>query len=202
MTRWAGPPRCGNRLGQGRQPRQADGHVRLQPVPDEAERVTEQRLDYQGEYLTTYTFYDGLLRSRETQGRAVGRPQGKVVSETLYDTAGRAWKSYTPYFTDGAPSAELVTAADNQVPAGMRHDYDGVGRTVLSVALRYGDEEARTRTVYDGAERTTVIPPEGGTATTTITDAFGRKVEQRSYTNAGRTAYQARPTATIRPGTW
>ncbi len=153
--------------------------------------VTEQRLDYQGEYLTTYTFYDGLLRSRETQGRAVGRPQGKVVSETLYDTAGRAWKSYTPYFTDGAPSAELVTAADNQVPAGMRHEYDGVGRTVLSVALRYGDEEARTRTVYDGAERTTVIPPEGGTATTTITDAFGRKVEQRSYTNAGRAAYQA-----------
>ncbi|WP_432052189.1 RHS repeat-associated core domain-containing protein [Streptomyces xiamenensis] len=153
--------------------------------------VTEQRLDYQGDYLTTYSFYDGLLRSRETQGRAVGRPDGKIISETLYDTAGRAWKSYTPYFTDGAPSAELVKAADNKVPAAVRNEFDAAGRTVLSVALRYGDEKARTRTLYDGAERTTVIPPEGGTATTTLTDAFGRKVEQRSYTNAGRTAYQA-----------
>ncbi|MCK1814301.1 RHS repeat protein [Streptomyces sp. XM4011] len=153
--------------------------------------VTERRLDYQGDYLTTYTFYDGLLRSRETQGRAVGRPEGKVVSETLYDTAGRVWKSYTPYFADGAASAELVTAADNKVPAGVRNAFDGVGRTTESVGLRYGDEEARTRTVYDGADRTTVIPPEGGTATTTITDALGRKVEQRSYTNAARTAYQA-----------
>ncbi|MFJ3934348.1 RHS repeat-associated core domain-containing protein [Streptomyces sp. NPDC090029] len=72
----------------------------------------------------------------------------------------------------------------------MENVYDGAGRTTATISLKYGDETKRTTTQHSG-DRTTVIPPKGGTATTTITDALGRKTERRSYTDPARTKFQA-----------
>ncbi|WP_432058666.1 hypothetical protein [Streptomyces sp. bgisy022] len=79
--------------------------------------VTARTLRRDGSYDTSYTFYDGLLRERETQSPAIGVTDGRVVTETLYDTLGRAWKSYSPYYAEGKPSTTLVTGDDTKVPA-------------------------------------------------------------------------------------
>ncbi|MGW4496774.1 RHS repeat-associated core domain-containing protein [Streptomyces sp. NPDC004376] len=82
-----------------------------------------------------------------------------------------------------------VKAADNVVPTMTENVYDGQGRVTDAIARKYGDEQYRTRTVYEG-DRTTVIPPEGGTATTVITDAKGRTTDRLEYTDVARTSSQ------------
>ncbi|WP_165953678.1 RHS repeat-associated core domain-containing protein [Streptomyces sp. 8K308] len=152
--------------------------------------VTTQTLNHSGAYLTTQSFYDGLLRERQTQTNAVQVTTARLVTATMYDTAGRAWKTHDAFYAEGTPSTTLIAAGDNVVPSATRTTFDAQGRPTADIALSFGDEEYRTTTVYDGAEHTTVIPPAGGTATTTITDVHGQTVERRSYTNAARTQFQ------------
>ncbi|MCX4742892.1 RHS repeat domain-containing protein [Streptomyces antibioticus] len=153
-----------------------------------ANAVSTKSLQYNGAYATSYQLYDGLLRARETQAPAVGTAN-RIVTETLYDSRGWEWKTYAAYYADGAPSKSLVKAADNTVPAMVENVYDGLGRATDAIARKYGDEQYRTKTVH-GGDRTTVIPPKGGTATTVITDAQGRVTDRLEYTDAARTASQ------------
>lgn len=154
----------------------------------DANAIAAKAIQHDGTYATTYTLYDGLLRERETQAPAVGT-KDRIVTETLYDTRGFVWKTYNPYYSDNSPSASLVTGADNEVPASAENLYDGLGRATAAIVRDFGDEKWRTTTLYDG-DRTTVIPPQGGTATTTVTDARGRTTERLEYTNTARTAFQ------------
>ncbi|MFE4855950.1 RHS repeat-associated core domain-containing protein [Streptomyces sp. NPDC056670] len=151
--------------------------------------VTSKSLKRNGDYATTYTIYDGLLRPRETQTAATGTAN-RLVTETLYDSRGFTRKSYSAYYADGAPSATLVAGDDSKVPAATENTFDGTGRVTAAIARKYGAEQWRTTTVYDG-DRTTVVPPQGGTATTKVTDALGRQTELLQYTDAARTASQS-----------
>ncbi|WP_241692305.1 hypothetical protein [Streptomyces sp. N1] len=64
--------------------------------------TTSKTINRNGEYESSYTFYDGLLREREAQSTALGTGgKGRVVSETFYDTRGQAWKAYSPYYAEG-----------------------------------------------------------------------------------------------------
>ncbi|QRF06145.1 RHS repeat protein [Streptomyces koyangensis] len=152
--------------------------------------ITAKSLNYQAGYDTSYTFYDGMLRPRETQQKPVGTSTGVIVSETLYDTKGRAWRSYDPYYVAGSPSTTLITGDDTKVPAATELRFDGADRQVAALSVKFGDETRRTTTVHDG-DTTTVLPPKGGTATTTLVDALGRVVEKRAYTDEARTAHQS-----------
>ncbi|MFI1926297.1 RHS repeat-associated core domain-containing protein [Streptomyces sp. NPDC020377] len=153
-----------------------------------ANAVSTKSLQYDGSYATSHQLYDGLLRARETQSPAIGT-SNRIVTETLYDTRGWAWKTYAAYYADGAPAKSLKSAADNAVPAMVENVYDGQGRVTDTIARNYGDERYRAKTVYEG-DRTTVIPPKGGTATTVITDARGRTTDRLEYTDAARTSSQ------------
>ncbi|MFJ1917416.1 RHS repeat domain-containing protein [Streptomyces sp. NPDC088147] len=153
-----------------------------------ANAVATKALQHDGSYATSFALYDGLLRERETQSPAIGT-EDRVVTETHYDTRGFVWKTYSPYYAAGAPSKSLVTGADQQIPAATENLYDGAGRETATVSRTFGDEKWRTTTLYDG-DRTTVIPPKGGTATTVITDARGRATERLEYTNTARTTHQ------------
>ncbi|MEU5833054.1 RHS repeat-associated core domain-containing protein [Streptomyces diacarni] len=148
--------------------------------------VAAKALRSDGTYATSYTFYDGLLRERETQAPAAANATGRVVTEKMYDTLGQEWKSYSPYYAEGKPDTTLVTADDAKIPASTLTRHDGAGRPTAEIQQKYGDETGRTTTEYDG-ERTTVIPPTGGTATTEVTDIQDRVTERLSYTNADRT---------------
>ncbi|MEV6395909.1 RHS repeat-associated core domain-containing protein [Streptomyces sp. NPDC051907] len=155
----------------------------------EANAVTTKTLKRNGDYRTTHVLYDGLLRERQTQAPATGT-QHSILTETHYDTRGWSTKSYSAYYADVAPSATLHTAtALNKVPAATENLYDGMGRVTDTRSLKFGDEQWRTSMLY-GGDRTTVIPPKGGTASTTVTDARGRTTELLQYTDADRRTSQ------------
>jgi RHS repeat-associated protein len=132
-------------------------------------------------YTTSYTLYDGLLRLRQTQtiSKAVGNV-GTVFAETKYDSGGRAISQSTHFDPNVAPSTTLFTIADWQPLTQTVTAYDRAGRKTASIFRSAGSELWRTTTSYEG-NRTHTVPPTGGTATTTITDARGRTVESRQY---------------------
>ncbi|WP_411101037.1 polymorphic toxin-type HINT domain-containing protein [Streptomyces sp. x-45] len=150
--------------------------------------VTTKTLTHDSKYETAYAFTDGLLRNIQTQAASPDR-SGRLVSETFYDTRGLAWRSSGTYYTEGAAEPVLVTGQELKYPASTDTEYDGAGRITAVISRKFGDETKRTVTTYTG-DTTTVVPPKGGTATTTAVDALGRTTELRQYTNAARTAAQ------------
>ncbi|MFF5564526.1 RHS repeat-associated core domain-containing protein [Streptomyces sp. NPDC012623] len=150
--------------------------------------VTTRELRGDGSTETSYEIYDGLLRERQTQVPSLSG-SGRVLTETLYDSRGLEWKSYDDYHATGSPEPKLVAADDTKAPAAVRTVYDAAGRPTEAVAMKFGTETRRTKTVYDG-NHTTLIPPKGGMASTTVTDAQDRPVEVIEYTNEARTTSQ------------
>ncbi|MFJ7217503.1 RHS repeat-associated core domain-containing protein [Amycolatopsis sp. NPDC098790] len=144
---------------------------------DRAPAVTTTRIGPNGVYTSSTELYDGQLRTRQVQSAAAGG--GRLLADTRYDSHGRAYKKTQPYFNDAPADTTLVLPSDVDVPGVTTTEYDGAGRPVAEV-FRGGPVEWRTTTAY-GGDRVDVTPPQGGTATTTITDARGQTVEQRQY---------------------
>ncbi|WP_371659829.1 polymorphic toxin-type HINT domain-containing protein [Streptomyces sp. NBC_00280] len=144
--------------------------------------VSTKTIGNSGAQDTSYAFYDGFLRSRQAQ--APGPKGGTLLSDTFYDERGLTAKEFATYYTDTtAPSTTLFKPENAlSVETQNRYTYDGLGRaTELRQIAGNGDGGAVlnvTKTIY-GGDRTTVIPPVGGTAQTTVTDARGRTTELR-----------------------
>jgi RHS repeat-associated protein len=143
--------------------------------------VTRKLLPNGTDYKTSITLYDGWSRERQVQTQSPAG--GRVLSDTGYDSRGlKVWTSTDHYDKSGtAPNETLVTTVGQPViPSTTEFVHDGAERVVAEILKAQGAEKWRTTTTYDG-ERTTVVPPEGGTATTTVVDAHDRTVEFRQY---------------------
>ncbi|MFB7475212.1 RHS repeat-associated core domain-containing protein [Kitasatospora sp. NPDC056184] len=151
--------------------------------------VTSSTLQHDSTYETGYSFYDGLLRARQTQRTSPDR-SGRLVTEQSYDTRGLAWRDSGSYYADGAAEGVLVTGQELKYPASTDTLYDGAARPTAVVAKRFGDETRRTTTTYHG-DAVTVVPPKGGTSKTTWSDVRGNVVEMKEYTDEARTAGQS-----------
>ncbi|MEU9400744.1 polymorphic toxin-type HINT domain-containing protein [Streptomyces sp. NPDC048242] len=143
--------------------------------------VTTKTIGNNGAQDTAYTFYDGFLRPRQTQ--TPGPNGGTLLADTFYDERGLTAKEFAPYYITAAPSATLLKPQDAlSVETQSRYTYDGLGRMTESrKTAGNGDGGAvlsTTRTIY-GGDRTTVIPPAGATATTSLVDARGHTTELR-----------------------
>jgi RHS repeat-associated protein len=125
------------------------------------------------------TIYDSFLRPVQTQSPT---PQnGRLLTNTFYDTRGWVLKKNNAYFdANNSPSGFLVTSPDNQIPNQDVLTLDGLGRTVVDSSDQDGNPVSTTTTVYNG-DRTTTIPPTGGVTTSTATDALGRSTELDQY---------------------
>ncbi|MER5703809.1 RHS repeat protein [Micromonospora sp. NPDC002296] len=144
--------------------------------------VSSSQLNAAGAYTTAYAFYDGLLRPRQSQ--APSSSGGRLLTDTFYDSAGREVRTFGAYHATGAAGTTLVTATEAAlVPTQTRTVFDGAGRSVASVFQPFAAERWRTSVAY-GGDRVDITPPAGGTATSTITDARGRKVSTRQYHGA------------------
>ncbi|CNE28938.1 Cell wall-associated polypeptide CWBP200 [Mycobacterium tuberculosis] len=134
--------------------------------------------------LQSIELLDGWLRSRQTQ---VPAPDGRLVSDTFYDTRGQVIKTYAAFPAAGAPEAALFgVGTPGNVESQTRIEYDGLGRkTVEKLTQGNGSqpEQELWRTVYSygGGNRTSVTPPDGGTPSAEITNARGQVVERRQY---------------------
>ncbi|WP_141714835.1 polymorphic toxin-type HINT domain-containing protein [Micromonospora mirobrigensis] len=141
--------------------------------------VKSSKLNAGGGYLTSYQIFDAFLRPRQSQAAAVGG--GRVVTDTLYDKAGRAVTSYQPHVEPGTAAGGLWWEPEWSVPALTRTVYDNASRATDQIFFGTDGvtnlvEKWRTTTQYLG-DSTRVTPPAGGTVTTAKTDAQGRTVE-------------------------
>ncbi|MEU4214069.1 RHS repeat-associated core domain-containing protein [Actinoplanes sp. NPDC026623] len=156
--------------------------------------VTTKKLNANGTYVTSHALYDGLLRPRQTQQMSMATGNvGTVFTETKYDAAGRSALTSTHFDAAVQPSTTLFTVLDWQPKVQTANEYDRAGRQTAAVVKSSGAEKWRTTTVY-GGDRTSVVPPPGGVATTSITDGQGRTVEMRQYHNAGDVGSNVRST--------
>ncbi|WP_254550548.1 RHS repeat domain-containing protein [Catellatospora tritici] len=145
--------------------------------------TTSQQLNDSSGYITSTLIYDALLRTRQTQKMT---PQGgRLVEDTYYDSRGwvrrkdNGWwdPNTTPAMSLIAPTA--VTPPP-QLPNQTAFTYDGLGRVVYEDVEKNNTFVSRTVTVYNG-DRTTIIPPVGGTVQQSVTDALGRQIAMSRY---------------------
>ncbi|MEV0139928.1 MULTISPECIES: RHS repeat-associated core domain-containing protein [Streptomyces] len=156
--------------------------------------VATKKLDNNGGQITSYVLYDGQMRERQSQ--APGPDGGRILADTFYDERGLAAKSFAPYYAEKPPSSTLSKPVDAlSVQTQTRTTYDGLERPV-EVKQIAGNGDGGTvlqtsKTIY-GGDRTTIIPPVGATATTTLTDAHGRTTElRRHHTRSADSPYDA-----------
>ncbi|MFJ4681932.1 polymorphic toxin-type HINT domain-containing protein [Streptomyces sp. NPDC088789] len=185
-------------------------------VPDSADgypRVATHTLQSGTTYLSSYSYIDGLGRSRETQspirdgvdpttGEEVPNRQVTVVR---YDSAGNTTGQSAPFRNQGtAGSGGPANPRVQDLPSYTELTLDWAGRTTRS-AIRVGDGERSTaspkgwtQTAYHG-DHTTVTPAAGG-STDTHTDIFGRtsKVVEHNGTSTFTTQYDYTSTGALR----
>ncbi len=162
-------------------------------TPDEAFTYTESRTVASstatktfagGSTTTSFSITDGLGRVVQTQEPSGSG--GSVVTSTRYDDHGAVIGTDNPYWAPGSsPSATVFVPANRQnLQSTVDLTRDAAGRVLTSVLSSYADEVSRTTTAYTGADRVTVTPPAGGTATATTTDSRGRTTGVTEYAGA------------------
>ncbi|MFD5435128.1 RHS repeat-associated core domain-containing protein [Kitasatospora sp. NPDC127067] len=140
-------------------------------------------------YTRQITLLDGFARTRQIQSTPAGPGYtGRLITDTQYDSQGRAWASSAPWYNkDSGPSTTLVSAPDSDIPAQTRLTFDGLGRTVTSAFWSRGVLQKQTTTSYPGVDRTDVVPPQGAWPSTTLTDARGHTIEAWRYRTTAAT---------------
>lgn len=146
--------------------------------PTAPSTVVTKKLYEDGTWGTAVNLYDSQLRPRQTQTDAVG-VQGRIITDTLYDDYGRVQQTYAPYYND-QPVTTTKFVPEDTVPSAVETRYDGRSRVTDSILLSNGNEKWRTTTTY-GPDWQAVVPPQGATATLTVTDARGRVTERRDH---------------------
>ncbi|MEV7603572.1 polymorphic toxin-type HINT domain-containing protein [Kitasatospora sp. NPDC089797] len=136
---------------------------------------------------------DGLARAVQTQtDPAIAAYHGRLIADTFYDSQGRIGQSYQPYYEDtNVPNTTRWIPDGASVPNQSVVQFDGLGRAVSTQFVALGTLQATTTTAYPGADRVDVSPPAGATATSTVTDARGRKTQLWQYRTAAATGNQA-----------
>ncbi|ACU98272.1 RHS repeat-associated core domain-containing protein [Saccharomonospora viridis] len=174
-----------------------DAYGRITSRTDAATVVTTHSLRQDGGYNTSYTFYDGFLRERQSQLPAAGdnkeippdprddegsagSPRGRIVTDTWYDSRGLVWKVNDAYFNNEAPSDVLLGVGDEAVPHQTITEFDALERPTAMIFRKLGEEQWRTTNTY-GGDRVHIDPPDGDTPVTVIRNAQGEMVERRQY---------------------
>ncbi|MFD0400328.1 RHS repeat-associated core domain-containing protein [Kitasatospora sp. NPDC127121] len=144
-------------------------------------------------YGKSVQIVDGLGRTVQTQSDpAISAYQGRIVADTFYDSQGRVGRAYSAYYEDtNKPNTTRWIPDGAMVPNQSVVQFDGLGRAVSTQFVALGKPQTTTTTAYPGADRVDVSPPAGATATSTVTDARGRKTQLWQYKTAAATGNQA-----------
>ncbi|MBC3840484.1 RHS repeat protein [Streptacidiphilus sp. 4-A2] len=146
--------------------------------------VTTQTLNDESGYSTATTLYDALMRVRQTQAQAVSTTAGRIISDTFYDTHGWTYKTNSDYWDNtSSPNGTLVTVPDNKSTEQTQTSFDGLGRPTVVTSLDDSVVKQTAYTQYLG-NSTVTVPPTGGSASATQTDALGRTTELDEYSVA------------------
>ncbi|TWF73456.1 RHS repeat domain-containing protein [Kitasatospora viridis] len=148
--------------------------------------VTTQTLREDNSYATAVDIYDGFLQRRQTQTTTADNSTGRLVSSTHYDSHGLT-HSTVPAFVDTttAPGSTLFVEQENTLPTETVTAYDGTGRQVGQTLYSKAQQLWTWTTAYPGADETDSTPPQGGTPTSTFTDARGRTTSTVAHGGTG-----------------
>jgi RHS repeat-associated protein len=134
-----------------------------------------------GQMTESFTMYDSLMRPRRTETPgATGT--GRMINDTVYGPVGQVSRTST-FYNASPPSPGFDTFNESAAPQHTRFGYNNFGEQTLSEPFSMGTPLGaawNTVTTYDG-RITKVTPPQGATATTTVTDAQGRTAELRQH---------------------
>ncbi|WP_405688824.1 putative adhesin [Streptomyces sp. NBC_00057] len=161
-------------------------------APGEPVNVISSTLKDNGvEYDDSVVFYDGLGRERQRQEPAVG--DGRLITDTIYSANGTIARTNNGYYADGLPQPVMFEVdSDFKIPNATLYKYDGQGRVLSETPYMAGATVPAKATRYEyGYDWSTVIPPTGGAAQRTWSDAQGRTVRVDTYTDAARTAFRS-----------
>ncbi|MBT1585226.1 RHS repeat domain-containing protein [Curtobacterium flaccumfaciens] len=130
---------------------------------------------------TGYVLSDGL--GRQVQSQDPSGAGGSIVTDVGYDDQGRSVSQNNAYWASGTtPSATLfVPVSQQQVQSSEDTSYDAVGRPTAVIARSYAKERSRATTRYLGADEVDVVPPSGGTPSSTFSNSIGQKTVLRQY---------------------
>ncbi len=158
-----------------------------------------QVLRASGSYSSEFDIYDGFMQLLQEQSTSLDSEasNGSNVTDHAYDSHGWEVKtSSTPYYISTAPSSTFYPTTDATVPGQTVTTYDGMGRTTGSAFYSLSQPQWSTTTAYPGVDETTTVPPAGGTATATFTDAQGRTTASWQYHGDAATGNVADATVT------
>ena len=131
-------------------------------------------------YRTSISLLDSFGQQIQTQADAVGG--GRVITDTFRDSHGWPIDANNRWYdASTAPSTSLTSTADANVDDRTVTSYDGAGRPTLATEYTGLTATWHTNTVY-GGNQTTVIPPTGGVAQTTVTDTRNETTVLKQYT--------------------
>lgn len=137
--------------------------------------TTTTLLDGSGKKTSTYEYFDGLGRTRETQAPAP-TGTGRTVVSTRYDTSGNVTGTSAPFYNSGTAggTGDMVLPTVAALPSYTDLLIDFAGRPTESRILVNGTAQSQGRTVtnYHGDYTTTV--PAVGERTNTYFDVFGQ----------------------------
>jgi RHS repeat-associated protein len=144
--------------------------------------TTTETMIWDQSYLTEIDLYDALMRPRQTQAETYG---GRLITQIEYNSRGQVvYESGANYNNDSGPTADLVRISRSNDVARTEYAYDNAGRVTDQIAVIKDEEQWRTTTAYGGHDTyflTTVTPPDGASATASLTDARGKTVEIWRY---------------------
>ncbi|MCC5476870.1 RHS repeat-associated core domain-containing protein [Streptomyces barringtoniae] len=152
----------------------SDGVPYLVNRSDAPPVVKSETLQSRTTYVASYTYLDGLGRTRETQTDAPGGT-GRTVVSTRYDTSGNVTGTSAPFYNDGGKAGDgMVLPTLDTIPSYADLLIDYAGRTTQSRILAYNKPQIQGQTItnYHGDYTTTM--PSVGERTNTYTDVFGQ----------------------------
>ncbi|MER6102544.1 RHS repeat-associated core domain-containing protein [Streptomyces sp. NPDC001832] len=161
-------------------------------APSEPVSVVSSTLKDNGvDYDDSVVFYDGLGRERQRQEPAVG--DGRLITDTIYSANGTIERTNNGYYADGLPQTVMFEVdSDFKIPNATLYQYDGQGRILAETPYMAGATVAAKATRYEyGYDWSTVIPPSGGAAQRSWSDAQGRTVRVDTFTDAARTEFRS-----------
>lgn len=106
---------------------------------------------------------------------------GRAVTDSYTDSHGWVVATNDRWYTTGAPSTTPVATNDTNIDARTTTTYDRAGRPVTVKGWKGTTLVDTTSTIY-GGDRTTMLPPTGAVASTTLVNGLGQTTELRRYT--------------------
>ncbi|WP_346115403.1 polymorphic toxin-type HINT domain-containing protein [Nonomuraea maheshkhaliensis] len=149
--------------------------------PTAPAKTTLRRLLRGTTYLTSYSYDDGLGRTREEQ--TASPTAGRVVTVTTYDSRGLTAATSQPAYNGNAPGSGLLNPVLSSLPSWTKTVYDSMERPTAVIDYRQAAEFRRTTTAYPGLDRIEVTPPVGG-KTATVSDVFDRTIKTEEWKEA------------------